>query len=111
MLDIGMMAVLLVGGHAVGDFACQSEFMAKAKSRSSQLPNHPWQLVMLAHVAMHGAIVAVITGIWWLALCEGAIHFITDDVKCQHKISFRQDQAIHYACKAAWLSVAVLLRS
>ena len=106
MTDYALMAVLLVGGHAFADFAGQGDFMSKAKNRAAPIPTIPWRSVMFAHVAIHGAIVALITGIWWLALCEGAIHFITDDAKCRGKITFNQDQAVHYACKAVWLAVA-----
>lgn len=99
-------AIMLIAGHALCDYPLQGDFLAKAKNRTAPIPGVPFWQALSAHAAIHGAVVALITDIWWLALAEAAIHFVTDDAKCRGRITFNQDQAIHYACKAAWLAIA-----
>lgn len=104
--SIPMMAIALVAGHALADYPLQGDFLSKAKNRSAPIPGVPWWQALGAHVAIHGAFVAFITGIWWLFFAEAAIHWLTDDAKCRGKLTFNQDQAIHIACKAVWLVLA-----
>jgi hypothetical protein len=54
---------------------------------------------------MHGAVVAFVTGVWWLFFAEFVIHFLTDDAKCMGRLTLNQDQAIHIACKVAWFAI------
>lgn len=109
MSSIPMMAVALVGAHCLFDFAGQGDFMSNAKNRTKPTPGVPWATVLASHAAIHGAAVAIITGVWWLFFAEAVVHFLTDDAKCQGRIGFNADQGIHLACKAAWLFVAVTL--
>lgn len=102
-----LMLVALIGAHCFFDFAGQGDFMSKAKNSASPIPGVPWFTVLLAHGIIHGAAVALITGIWWLALLEAWIHTLVDDAKCEGKITFNQDQAIHIGCKIAWWGLAV----
>lgn len=104
-----MMFVLLIGAHCFFDYAGQGDFMSKAKNRANPIPGVPWYTVLAAHASIHGAAVAVITGIWWLFIAEAVVHFITDDLKCNNKISFNQDQLIHVVCKIAWVAVAIIV--
>jgi hypothetical protein len=104
-----IMLVALIGAHCFFDFAGQGDFMSKAKSRSSPIPGVPWAPVLAAHAAIHGAAVAVITGVWWLFLAEAAMHFMTDDAKCSGKIDFNRDQLIHIGCKVVWWGIALAL--
>ena len=106
MIDLPMMAVLLLAGHAVADYPLQGDFLARAKNRTAPIPGFPWWQALGSHAAIHGGVVALVTGIWWLFFAEAAIHFITDDAKCRGKIGLNTDQAIHIACKAAWLAIA-----
>ena len=108
MLDLQFMAIALVAGHAIADYPLQGDFLARAKNRTAPIPGFPWWQALGAHVVIHGAFVAFITGIWWLFFAEAIIHWITDDAKCRSKITLNQDQAIHLICKAAWLALAVL---
>lgn len=102
-----MMAIALVGAHFVADYPLQGDFLARAKNQTAPIPGFPWWHALSAHSAIHGAFVALITGIWWLFFAEALIHFITDDLKCRGKIGLDLDQAIHLACKAIWLALAV----
>ena len=105
MGSLPFVAIGLLAGHALADYPLQGDFLSKAKNRLAPIPGVPWWQALGAHAIIHGAFVAFITGIWWLFLAEVAIHAITDDAKCQGKLTFNQDQAIHLVCKAAWLAV------
>ena len=107
MTDPIMMAIALAGAHALADYPLQGDFLSKAKNRTAPIPGVPWQQALGAHVAIHGAAVAFITGIWWLFFAEALIHWLTDDAKCRGRLTFNQDQAIHLACKVAWLAITI----
>lgn len=94
--------LLMVFGHTLGDYAFQSEFMARGKNRTAPIPGIPWIHPMAAHCVIHGGLVGVITGSIWLGLAETIIHALTDDAKCRGKISYHMDQAIHIGCKLLW---------
>lgn len=104
-----MMLIALLAAHALADYPLQGDFLSKAKNRTTPIPGVPWQQALGAHVVIHGAAVALITGLWWLFLAEAAIHWLTDDAKCRGKIDFSADQAIHIACKIVWWCLAVTL--
>lgn len=101
--------LLLIFGHALADYPLQGDFLARAKNRMAPIPGFPWWQALGAHAVIHGGVVGIITGIWWLGLAEAAVHFVTDDLKCRGRIGLNTDQAIHVACKAAWAAVATLL--
>ena len=98
---------LMVAGHALADYPLQGDFLAKAKNRFAAIPGVPWYQAMGAHAVIHGAFVAVITGLWWLGVVEMIAHAAIDDRKCAGKMSFNQDQGLHIACKALWAIIAV----
>lgn len=106
-MNAPMMLIALLAGHALADYALQGDFMAKAKNRAAPIPGVPWWQALTAHAVIHGGFVALITGLWWLALPEFAIHWLTDDAKCRGRISYNTDQAIHFACKLAWWLIAM----
>lgn len=105
MMEPHLLLIALIGAHFVADYPLQGDFLSKAKNRNNPIGGVPWWQAMGAHTSIHGAFVALITGVWWLFYAEAAIHWITDDAKCHGKLSFNQDQAIHIACKLAWLFV------
>lgn len=108
-MNIPLMAFLLVAGHAVADYPLQGEFLAMGKSRAKPSPLIPWYQALAAHAMIHGAFVAIVTGIWWLGVAEAVSHAFIDDRKCCGKLTFNQDQALHMACKLIWLIIAALL--
>jgi len=106
MSDFAMTLLLLLSAHALADYPLQGDFLALNKSRTG--PNYvPWWQALLAHSFIHGGLVALITGFWWLGVAEIAIHAITDHAKCEKKIGINTDQAIHVACKFAWALIAI----
>lgn len=107
--DLMLTGVALIGAHCFFDYAGQGDFMSKAKNRSAPIPGVPWRTVLAGHAAIHGAAVAVITGLWWLFLTEAAAHYLIDDLKCKGKLSFNQDQAAHFGCKVVWFALVAAL--
>lgn len=106
-MDPALMLIALLTAHALADYPLQGDFLAKAKNRTAPIPGVPWQQALGAHVVIHGGLVALITGIWWLFFAEAAIHWLTDDAKCRGRIGFNTDQTIHIGCKVAWWGIAL----
>ena len=104
---------LLIAGHALADFALQSEAMALGKNRHIQptptdsggLPAWPYWLT--GHALIHGGSVALITGVWWLGLAETVLHWLVDYAKCEDWIGFHTDQGLHVASKFLWWVLGV----
>lgn len=104
----------LICGHAVADYALQTDFIAKGKNRHTPTTAPPgqkwqpvWPLVLSAHGLIHGAFVGVITGIWWLGLCEAVAHCLIDFGKCEKKYGIYTDQGAHAICKIVWITIAL----
>lgn len=94
--------LLLFAGHALCDYPLQGDFLARGKNHTAPFPGLPsWQL-LLAHCFIHMGMVLLITNSIWMALAELVIHYATDYAKCDGRINFNQDQAIHYGCKILW---------
>lgn len=104
-----MLLIALLTAHFFFDYAGQGDFMAKAKNVSSPIPGVPWGQVLSAHAFIHGGAVALLTGVWWLLLLEAAVHFFTDLFKCENRISYNVDQAVHIACKFLWVGLLILI--
>jgi len=77
---------LLSMGHFLGDFGLQSDRMAAEKCRG-QDATLPWQWWLTAHAAIHGLIVALLTGVPALGLAEWGAHTLIDYGKCQPAIA------------------------
>ena len=106
-------------GHALADFAWQSEFMAVNKNRNlvpkdtdDGKPSSMWMHVLGAHCLVHAGVVWVILGslklAWALALFEFFAHWAIDRLKCEGRTNFNVDQALHYLCKALYVAVIFL---
>lgn len=88
--------VSLVLFHFLLDFAIQGDFVAKFKARKVDgKPNDMWKWVLTAHAAAHTIPVWLLTGSLLLSSVMFITHFIIDDLKCNFKINFNQDQALH----------------
>ena len=100
--------LLLVMGHFLGDFALQSDRMAQEKCAGAD-PTLPWWIWLTAYGAIHGLIVAVLSGLPLLGLCEWVVHGWIDYGKCRHRYSLVTDQLLHLSCKAAWAALILLM--
>ena len=102
---------LLICGHAVADFALQSDWMAKNKNRNNpstylppgQIYTPTWFYVLGAHSFIHGLMVYLVTGdvIW--GIIETISHFIIDFAKCESRTNPHEDQFMHLLMKLVYL--------
>ena len=103
------MAFWLLAGHALGDFALQTQWLSSAKNHLTPGNKNDappiWPLALGAHGVIHGAIVAVVTGSVVLGSLETISHMMIDYFKSDRKISFHVDQALHVICKILWLAM------
>lgn len=92
------MLALLVG-HTLCDYPLQGSFLAAAKNHRNPIQgiNPIWCL--LCHSAIHGGMVAFVTGSMWAGGFEFLTHAIIDYAKCDGRIGFMADQWLHVACK------------
>lgn len=98
--------LLLAMGHCLGDFALQSDRMAREKCPGCG-ETLGWGWWLTAHAGVHGLIVALITGIPLLGLGEWILHIGIDLCKCRRLTSLAADQALHLLAKAVWALLAV----
>lgn len=106
--DPVMLLIALLTAHFYFDYAGQGDFMAKAKNVTTPINGVPWWNVLGAHAFIHGGVVAIISGHWWLLILEGAVHFYTDLFKCENRLGFNADQAIHVISKFIWVGILIL---
>jgi hypothetical protein len=101
----------LLVGHALADFALQSDTMAKGKNRHNKPDYIPdgqkfvscWFYWMGAHSLIHGGVIYLITGSLFFGIFETIAHFLIDFVKCENKINPNQDQLLHLGCRFFYL--------
>ena|SRR5690606_8192669 len=105
---------LLIAGHAVADFALQTEWIALHKNRHNK--DNPslgpkgqveriWFWVLSAHSFHHGLMVFLITQRIWLGVLETVVHWITDYGKSENWYGFHVDQVLHIAAKVVWVAL------
>jgi hypothetical protein len=94
--------------HALLDFALQPGVMASSKCRHSKYHARgnrefpAWYYWLGAHSLIHGGGVYLVSGSLGLGLLETALHGLIDHLKCEHKTSLAQDQALHLVCKLGY---------
>jgi len=115
-MDVSSLILLLLyflAGHALVDFALQSEAMAVSKCPQTQHPAAravPWYYWLTAHALLHGAMVGLVClmiGIKPLLaavlfVAEGLFHAVIDFGKCRGWYGIHRDQALHLGCKLLW---------
>lgn len=103
--------IKLLMGHAIADFALQSDSMAKGKNRNivpayippGQALQICWPYWLCAHGLIHGSLVYFVTGNIWIGLLEAWLHCLIDFGKCENCYGIHQDQTMHLLCKIAYL--------
>ncbi|MEX1315850.1 MAG: DUF3307 domain-containing protein [Synechococcaceae cyanobacterium] len=107
VLQAGVQVFLLLAmGHFLADFGLQSDRMAQEKCRGKD-HTLPWQWWLASHAAIHGLLVAVLTGVVWVGLAEWVVHMLIDYGKCRHRYSLGVDQLLHMGCKVVWVLLMV----
>lgn len=108
------MFFLLMFGHAIADFALQTDWIAKTKNRHAGAPQsyNPklhgpiqtiWPYVLSAHALIHGGMVFLVTGSVVLGFAETIAHWAIDFGKCEKWYGIHTDQALHIFCKIIWI--------
>lgn len=116
---------LFVCGHALSDFALQSEYMALGKNKWQSIPFTPWYWPMSYHCLIHGLFVfiAIFTSFvifgypliissfiaTSFGLIEFVLHFVIDCIKCKKLINYDIDQFLHLACKLFYVIIILIL--
>ena len=98
---------LLCIAHAFGDTALQSINMSKRKRRDRNLP-YTWIFWLVSHTLIHAGCVYIVTQNIYLAFAEFICHTIIDFIRCEKKITFYQDQLLHFVCKVIWTIILIL---
>ena len=99
------LAFWLLVAHYVCDYPLQGDFLAQAKNRHTPAGKHIWQYALTAHGFIHAGGVALVTGSIVIGLLELFAHCLIDYAKCDNKIDFGTDQALHIFCKSVWLGL------
>lgn len=109
MMETARLFALLLMGHALADFALQSDVMAKGKNRHNKTKPPPgakcqvcWPYWMVAHGLIHGITVYWITGTIVLGLAETVCHSLIDALKCENITNVHVDQSAHIITKLCW---------
>lgn len=115
-LDFSTLIFLLLCGHAICDFALQTEWIATNKNRHVRKGLSPemrektqviWPYLMSAHSLHHALAVYLVTQSLVLGWAEFLAHWLTDFGKCEKWFGFHADQMIHIACKFLWVFLLV----
>ena len=69
----------------------------------------PWQIALLAHGAIHGTAVYLITGSFALCLTETFAHALIDYLKNCGKFSIKVDQIMHALLKVLYAATVASL--
>ena len=101
----------LLIGHALADYPLQGDATAKGKNRHNppygippgQKPVAVWWHYLTAHALIHAGAVWIVTDSMWFALAEFVLHWGIDFAKCENWTNPHQDQALHFACKVAYV--------
>jgi hypothetical protein len=102
--------LMLAMAHFVGDFALQSDRMAREKCPGCG-EALCWGWWLTAHAAIHGFLVAAVTQTPLLGVAEWGIHMLIDVGKCRRLWGLPFDQALHIFTKALWAWLAIHLAS
>jgi len=110
--------LLLLFAHAVGDFALQSDSMARGKNRHAfdpskappgQKPCNCWFWWMTAHALVNGAMYFIFTQNIIIGIIETVAHLVIDIVKTENKTSPHQDQLLHLACAVIYSIIVFMV--
>jgi hypothetical protein len=100
------MLLKLIMGHALADFALQSDAMAKGKNRHNKTTPPPgqkyvpcWPYWLIAHALIHGGVVWLITNSPMFGCLETLFHFCIDGLKCEGVFNPHHDQFLHVVIK------------
>ncbi len=104
MTDAVILFFWLLFGHALADYPLQGDFLSGMKRRANKIAGESmWAWGLAMHGTIHAGFVFAFTGSPLLAAFEFCSHIAIDFAKCEGKISFKTDQALHVLCKIIWV--------
>jgi hypothetical protein len=106
MDEAARLLFLMIAGHAYADFGLQTPWHSAAK-RPGNSTGIPWFVGLAMHSLIHGGIVALVTGLWWLGAAEALAHAGIDAGKGRGCYGAITDQILHFACKIIWVIIAI----
>lgn len=106
------LAFWLLVGHAVADYALQTQYISAAKSRHTPEGEYIWFWILFMHATIHGGMVAYATGYVWLGLAEIVAHMWIDYSKNEGRFgrgakAHLIDQGLHVLCKIVWAIIVL----
>lgn len=105
-IDAVILFFWLMFGHALADYPLQGDFLSGMKRRANKIAGEAmWVWGLMMHGCVHAGFVFAFTGSPLLAVLEFFAHMMIDFAKCEGKISFKMNQALHVACKIAWVAL------
>lgn len=97
---------LMAAAHAYADFALQDPWHSSVKYPGN-VHGYPWHVALMCHGLIHGGLVALITGYWWIGAMEAVAHAAIDYGKSRGWYGSTSDQLAHIGCKIIWIIVAI----
>jgi hypothetical protein len=104
--EIGRLLFLMLAGHAYADFALQDPWHSAVKYPGNA-HGYPWPVALACHGLIHGGLVALATGVWWIGALEAAAHAGIDYGKSRGWYGARADQLAHFVCKIIWMIIVI----
>lgn len=100
MIELALIFGAMLVGHYVADKILQPGGVSLGKRDPD--PMTAWRWLGL-HGSAHGFFVGLATGSPLLAVAELVAHALIDRGKCKGLYGLIPDQALHVACKVAWV--------
>ncbi len=106
----------LLFGHAIADFALQSDAMSKGKNRNKKPEYIPkgqkyipcWSYWLSSHAFIHGGMVYLATGSLLCGIIETVAHWVIDFIKCENITNPHHDQFLHILCKIVYVFICMI---
>lgn len=106
-LSLALAAGACLVGHGLADgFQGRLSGLKRRKFSDGRLKKvSGWAPFLAAHGAWHAIAVGIALASPEAMACEWAAHCAIDFCKCEGRIGAAADQALHIACKAAWIAI------
>jgi hypothetical protein len=109
---VGLVITLLVMLflHTLGDFALQSEAMARGKEKGGETKKNEMRFYWLsAHALIQGGLIFLVFGNPYLFIIEVITHFFIDLAKTHNRTNIHQDQGTHIALRFSYALIEVFV--
>lgn len=106
-LPLALAACACLAGHGLADgLQGRLSMLKRRRLRDGRMKKvSAWAPFLAAHGGWHAIAVGIALASPGAMVCEWAAHCAIDFCKCEGRIGAVADQALHLACKAAWISI------